>query len=150
MWLHKKKLLHISYKIFTLGSKSWLPNMAPPSRKGGNNTRCKRVALYINLMQAPHCRSITLSLSSYTVSALKRELNFCNGHHSLLFFCMQMNRAPHTPPDDESMSLNPDDFWSILFPMIWRYVSIPMAFHTVLYPSRYKYFFTQKLSLRSF
>ena len=31
---------------------------APPSRKGGNNTRCiscKRAALYINLIQAPHC-----------------------------------------------------------------------------------------------
>ena len=32
-------------------------NTAPPSRKGGNNTRCisrKRGALYINLTQAPH------------------------------------------------------------------------------------------------
>ena len=35
-------------------------NTAPPSRTGGNNTRCiscKRVALYIKLMQAPHWRS---------------------------------------------------------------------------------------------
>ena len=33
-------------------------NTAPPSWKGGNNTRCiscKRAALYINLIQAPHC-----------------------------------------------------------------------------------------------
>ena len=33
-------------------------NTAPPSQKGGNDTcciSCKRVALYINLMQAPHC-----------------------------------------------------------------------------------------------
>ena len=29
---------------------------------------------------------ITLSLPSYTGSALKRELNFCNGHLSLLYF----------------------------------------------------------------
>ena len=33
-------------------------NTAPPSQKGGNNTRCiscKRAALYINLIQAPQC-----------------------------------------------------------------------------------------------
>ena len=32
-------------------------NTAPPSRKGGNNTRCisyKRAALNVNLIQAPH------------------------------------------------------------------------------------------------
>ena len=32
-------------------------NTAPPLQKGGNDTRCiscKRAALYINLMQAPH------------------------------------------------------------------------------------------------
>ena len=31
--------------------------------------------------------NITLSLPSYTGSALKRELNFCNGYLSLLYFC---------------------------------------------------------------
>ena len=30
---------------------------------------------------------LTLSLPSYTGSALKRELNFCNGYLSLLYFC---------------------------------------------------------------
>ena len=30
--------------------------------------------------------NITLSLPSYTGSALKRELNFCNGYLSLLYF----------------------------------------------------------------
>ena len=35
------------------------------------------------------CRSnITLSRPSYTGSALKRELNFCNGYLSLLYFCI--------------------------------------------------------------
>ena len=36
-------------------------NTAPPSQKGGNNTRCiscKRAVLYINLIQAPHCSPI--------------------------------------------------------------------------------------------
>jgi hypothetical protein len=32
---------------------------------------------------------ITLSLPSYTDSALNRELNFCNGHLSLLYFWWQ-------------------------------------------------------------
>ena len=31
--------------------------------------------------------NITLSLPSYTGSALKRELSFCNGYLSLLYFC---------------------------------------------------------------
>ena len=31
--------------------------------------------------------NITLSLLSYAGSALKRELNFCNGYISLLYFC---------------------------------------------------------------
>jgi len=35
--------------------------------------------------------NVTLSLPSYTGSALKRELNFCNGYLSLLYFCV-----PHT------------------------------------------------------
>ena len=34
------------------------------------------------------CSNITLSLPSYTGSALKRELNFCNGYLSLLYFCL--------------------------------------------------------------
>ena len=33
--------------------------------------------------------NITLSLPSYTGSALKRELNFCNGYLSLLYFWAQ-------------------------------------------------------------
>ena len=33
--------------------------------------------------------NITLSLPSYTGSALKRELNFCNGYLSLLYFWYQ-------------------------------------------------------------
>ena len=47
--------------IFHQGYRDWVVsyflNTAPPSRKGGNNTRCisyKRAALYIILMQAPH------------------------------------------------------------------------------------------------
>ena len=32
--------------------------------------------------------NITLSLPSYTGSALKRELNFCNGYLSPLYFCI--------------------------------------------------------------
>ena len=48
---------YIMYKLFfTFSSFDYL-NTAPPSRKGGNNTRCisrKRAALYINLIQAPH------------------------------------------------------------------------------------------------
>ena len=32
--------------------------------------------------------NITLSLPSYAGSALKRELNFCNGYLSLLYFCV--------------------------------------------------------------
>ena len=37
------------------------------------------------------CRSnITLSLPSYTGSALKRELNLCNGYLSLLYFCQYL------------------------------------------------------------
>ena len=32
--------------------------------------------------------NITLSLPSYTGSALKRELNFCNGYLSLLYLCL--------------------------------------------------------------
>ena len=31
----------------------------------------------------------TLSLPSYTGSALKKELNFCNGYLSLLYFCLE-------------------------------------------------------------
>ena len=34
--------------------------------------------------------NMTLSLSSYTGSALKRELHFCNGYPSLLYFCCQL------------------------------------------------------------
>ena len=34
--------------------------------------------------------NITLSLPSYTGSALKRELNFCNGYLSLLYFCVPL------------------------------------------------------------
>ena len=34
--------------------------------------------------------NITLSLPSYTGSALKRELNFCNGYLSLLYFCPKL------------------------------------------------------------
>ena len=37
------------------------------------------------------CRSnIALSLPSYTGSALKTELNFCNGYLSLLYFCLEV------------------------------------------------------------
>ena len=32
--------------------------------------------------------NITFSLPSYTGSGLKRELNFCNGYLSLLYFCV--------------------------------------------------------------
>ena len=34
--------------------------------------------------------NITLSLPSYTGSALKRELNFCNSYLSLLYFCLSI------------------------------------------------------------
>ena len=36
--------------------------------------------------------NINLSLPSYTGSALKRELNFCNGYLSLLYFCAGHSR----------------------------------------------------------
>ena len=40
------------------------------------------------------CRSnITLSLPSYTESALKKELSFCNGYLSLLYFCSQTSKS---------------------------------------------------------
>ena len=35
--------------------------------------------------------NITLSLPSYTGSDLKRELNFCNGYLSLLYFCLYLS-----------------------------------------------------------
>ena len=35
--------------------------------------------------------NITLSLPSYTGSALKRELNFCNGYLSLLYFWIEVH-----------------------------------------------------------
>ena len=38
--------------------------------------------------------NITLSLPSYTGSALKRELNFCNGYLSLLYFCLHSIFCP--------------------------------------------------------
>ena len=43
--------------------------------------------------------NITLSLPSYTVSALQRELNFCNGCLSLLYFCT----SPILMPDPISI-----------------------------------------------
>ena len=43
--------------------------------------------------------NITLSPPSYTGSALKRELDFCNGYLSLLYFCLEltMNRIQFQP-----------------------------------------------------
>ena len=35
--------------------------------------------------------NITLSLPSYTGSALKREINFGNGYFSLLYFCLSVS-----------------------------------------------------------
>ena len=58
--------------------------------------------------------NITLSLPSYTGSALKRELNFCNGYLSLLYFCLEslkstisvakmyLIKSPIFPPDKSS------------------------------------------------
>ena len=40
--------------------------------------------------------NITLSLPSYIGSALKRELNFCNGYLSLLYFCFHLSLSPAT------------------------------------------------------
>ena len=53
-------IIQIRTSIIKVGSKSWLLTCS---------------------------RNITLSLPSYTVSALKRELNFCNGYLSLLYCC---------------------------------------------------------------
>ena len=36
------------------------------------------------------CSNITLSPPSYTGSAMQRELNFCNGQHSLLYFWLYL------------------------------------------------------------
>jgi hypothetical protein len=50
------------FEIVTFYAKTILANTAPPSKKGGNNTRCiscKRTALYINLIQAPHWKKQT-------------------------------------------------------------------------------------------
>ena len=47
-------------------------NTAPPSRTWGNNTRCiscKRAALYINLIQAPHFRLTGWDLDSPCVQS---------------------------------------------------------------------------------
>jgi hypothetical protein len=52
-------ILEFGQNIIKLGSKSWLLTCSS---------------------------NITLSLPSYTGSALKRELNFCNGYLSLLYF----------------------------------------------------------------
>ena len=54
-------ILQIRTNIIKVGSKSWLLTCSS---------------------------NITLSLPSYTGSALKRELNFCNGYLSLLYFCL--------------------------------------------------------------
>ena len=40
--------------------------------------------------------NITLSLPSYTGFALKRELNFCNGYLSLLYFCLESKVSPNS------------------------------------------------------
>ena len=37
--------------------------------------------------------NITLNLPSYTGSDLKRELNFCNGYLSLLYFCPLLSKS---------------------------------------------------------
>ena len=39
--------------------------------------------------------NITLSLPSYTGSALKREIHFCNGYLSLLYFCTMVSIKCH-------------------------------------------------------
>ena len=39
--------------------------------------------------------NITLSLPSYTGSALKRGVKFCNGYLSLLYFCLQHSTLIH-------------------------------------------------------
>ena len=49
-----------------------------------NKDRFKVMATYLQ-----HC-NITLSLASYTGSALKRELNFCNDYISLLHFWLPL------------------------------------------------------------
>ena len=41
-------------------------------------------------VMATYLQHITLNLPSYTGSALKRELNFCNDYLSLLYFCQQV------------------------------------------------------------
>jgi hypothetical protein len=46
-----------------------------------------------NIM-ATFSSNITLSLPSYT--ALKRELNFCNGYLSLLYFCLESKVSPNS------------------------------------------------------
>ena len=43
------------------------------------------------------CSNITFSLPSYTGSALKRELNFCNGYLSLLYFCLEACSSERPP-----------------------------------------------------
>ena len=58
-------ILQIRTNISKVGSKSWLLTCSS---------------------------NITLSLPSYTGSALKRELNFCNGYLSLLYFWVQVFR----------------------------------------------------------
>ena len=52
--------------VINVGSKSWLPTCSS---------------------------NITLSLPSYTGSALKRELNFCNSYLSLLYFWLDIFNA---------------------------------------------------------
>ena len=50
------------------------------------------LVLQYSSVQTKYNKATYLSLPSYTGSALKRKLNFCNGYLSLLYFCsMQRN-----------------------------------------------------------
>ena len=61
-------ILQIRTNMINIGSKSWLLTCSS---------------------------NITLSLPSYTVSALQRELKFCNGYLSLLYFCFDFYHVPY-------------------------------------------------------
>ena len=50
--------------------------------------------------------NITLSLPSYTGSALKRELNFCNGYLSLLYFWCQRKHKTIPPSEIKELHCN--------------------------------------------
>ena len=73
-------------------SKAWKVKLYQPKHQLQSQFKqlnfCLRPNILSKLWLLTCSRNITLSLSSYTGSALKRELNFCNGYLHLPYFCL--------------------------------------------------------------